>query len=209
MGGVVSGITDAVGLTDTKDAGDQARKASREQAAWQQRGLDYMMEREELPQQFREGALTKLGGMYGLEGGEGNQQEMIDFAQQSPIYKAIMGGRQAGEQAIMRNAGQTGGLRSGNVQHNLYDYNTQLQNQATLTGFNQQMAGLQGLADLPTNTNAIAGAMGGIGQTLAQGRVADKQAQITAENKLWADITGAAAMGAKAGGMGGFGAPGA
>jgi hypothetical protein len=70
----------------------------------------------------------------------------------------------------------TGGFRSGNVQGNLYDYNTQLQNQALLQSYNEQLQGLTGLAGLPSNANAIASMTAGIGQTLGQGQTAAGQA---------------------------------
>ena len=73
------------------------------------------------------------------------------------------------EEAIMRHASATGGLRSGNVQEAMYDYNTQLQNQALLQSYNQQLQGLQGLAGLPSYAPQIASGMAGVGQTLGQG----------------------------------------
>jgi hypothetical protein len=115
------------------------------------------------------------------------QQDLIQQARTSPLYGAMMGGREAGEEAIMRRAGATGGLRSGNVQEAMYDYNTQLQNQALLQSYNQQLQGLQGLAGLPSYAPQIASGMAGVGQTLgagitgagtsrAQGQVASGQA---------------------------------
>jgi hypothetical protein len=199
MGSVVSSVTDAIGLTDTEDAGDQARKASETQAAYQEKALAYMKEREALPQQFREGSLTKLAGLSGLEGGEGSQQALIDRAQQSPLYGAIMGGMDLSEEAILRNASATGGLRSGNTQDALAENAQQVQNQALLTSYNQQLSGLQGLASLPSNTNAIAGVTAGIGQTLGQGRVAQAQADFAAQNQLFEDTVGIGKME-----MGGF-----
>lgn len=99
------------------------------------------------------------------------QQDLIQQAMASPLYGAMMGGREAGEEAIMRRAGATGGLRSGNVQEAMYDYNTQLQNQALLQSYNQQLQGLQGLAGLPSYAPQIAGQMAGVGQTLGQGMI--------------------------------------
>ena len=87
-----------------------------------------------------------------------------------------MGGQEFGEEAIMRNAGMTGGLRSGNVQGNMYDYNTQLQNQALLSSYNEQLQGLTGLAGLPSNSSEIGGYMSNIGQTYAQGVIGKGQA---------------------------------
>lgn len=158
------------------DAGDAAIKASETQAQWQKDALEYMKQREALPQQYREGALNQLGGLYGMEGGTGNQQAMIDRAIQSPLYQQIMGGLDAGENSIMRNAAATGGLRSGNAQYALADYNTQLQNKALLESYNQQLMGLQGLAGLPSMAPAIAGGMSDIGTTYGQGIIAAAQA---------------------------------
>jgi hypothetical protein len=178
------------------------------QAQSQREALEYLKQREAMPQQFREAGLQRLGGLYGLEGGVGapqpeiggigSQQQLIDQARQSPLYGALMGGREAGEEAIMRGASATGGLRSGNVQSAMYDYNTQLQNQALLQSYNQQMEnqirmqqqqeqGLRGLAGLPSYAPQIASGMAGVGatlgqgvsgagQTLAQGQVASGQA---------------------------------
>jgi len=150
--------------------------AANTQASYEQQALDYLMRTEQIPQQFREGALQQLGGIAGLEGGTGSQQDVIDRAKNSPLYSAIMGGQQAGEQAILRNASATGGLRSGNVQGALTDYGSQLDNRALLESYNQQMSGLQGLAALPSNANQIASTQAGIGNTLAMGDVAAQQA---------------------------------
>lgn len=208
------------------DAGDAAIKASETQAQWQKDALEYMKQREALPQQYREGALNKLGGIYGLPGlsttynagnnpdlnkvatnlanniiynkyGIGsnsnvnseqtinqsigsdsnyNQQQFINEILQSPLYQNIMGGLDAGENSIMRNAAATGGLRSGNTQYALADYNTQLQNKALLESYNQQLMGLQGMAGLPSMAPAIAGGMSDIGTTYGQGIIAAAQA---------------------------------
>jgi len=118
------------------------------------------------------------------------QQQMIDTAKQSPLYQAIMGGQKEGEKAIMRNASMTGGLRSGNVQHNLYDYNTQLSNQALLQSYNQQLMGLQGLSGLPSNANAVAGQYNAMGNTIGQGTIAKGAAQQQAESQGFNDLMG-------------------
>jgi len=159
------------------DAADASIAGANITAQGQQKALDYMKEREALPQQFREGALKGLGGIYGLEGGTGNQQDLIDKAISSPLYKSIMGGKEAGEGSILANRAMTGGFRSGGTQENLYDYNVQLQNKALLESYNQQLQGLTGMAGLPSNTNAIAQQTSQIGQTLGQGQVAAGQAQ--------------------------------
>ena len=159
------------------DAADASIAGANITAQGQQKALDYMKEREALPQQFRERALKGLGGIYGLEGGTGNQQDLIDKAISSPLYKSIMGGKEAGEESILANRAMTGGFRSGGTQENLYDYNVQLQNKALLESYNFQLKGLEGMAGLPSNSNQIAQQTSQIGQTLGQGQIAAGQAQ--------------------------------
>jgi len=173
-------------ITGAKDQKEASRSASRQAAEAQETGtaqiveaqreaLEYLKEREQLPQQFREGALGRIAGLYGLEGGEGSQEELISQARLSPIYEAILSSRDAGEESILRNRSVTGGLRSGASIGDLTNYNQQLENQALLTAYNQQLQGLQGLAMLPSNAGAIAQQIGGIGQTLGQGTMAAGQ----------------------------------
>ena len=211
------------GGDDAADASRQASDAAAQatirgaeiQAQSQREALGYMKEREALPRQFSEGALRGLGGIYGLAGGTGNQQDLINRAIQSPLYQSIMGGQEAGEESILRSASMTGGLRSGDVQSNLYDYNTQLQNQALLQSYNQQLQGLTGMAGLPNNTNQIASMTAGIGQTLgqgmttaggiqAQGQIAGAQAQQAGTQQAFGNLMGLGGLGLEAYGLGLF-----
>jgi len=222
-GSVVSGYMAKKGASKAADASTRASQTSADaqlyaaeiQAESQRESLDYLKEREALPQQFREGALKGLGGVYGLEGGTGDQQQLIDRAVSSPLYQSIMGGQEAGEDAILRSASATGGLRSGNVQENLYDYNVQLQNKALLESYNQQLQGLTGMAGLPSNANQIAQGMSGIGQTLGQGQsaagnilgqgqVAAGQAQQAGYQQMAGNMMGMANLGVAAYGAGMF-----
>lgn len=189
IGDIVGGI-----FGGGDDPSDAAAYAADVQAQSQMEALEYLKQTEAIPQQFREGALTQLGGLYGLEGGAGDQQALIDRARTSPLYQSIMGGQQAGEQAIMRQAGATGGLRSGNVQGAMYDYNTQLQNQALLESYNQQLSGLTGMAQLPSMAPQIASGMAGIGQTQAQGITASAQAQQASQQQGWGNVLGLAGL---------------
>jgi hypothetical protein len=176
---------DSLGLTNYagEAAADATQAASDAQLAFQRESLDYLKEREAIPQQFREGAITSLGGLAGLEGGEGSQQTFIDQAKASPLYSAIMGGQQAGEESILRNQAMTGGFRSGSTQANLYDYNTNLSNQALLESYNQQVSGLQGLAGLPSNANQIASGITGLGTTTALGISGSSQALLAGQQQ--------------------------
>ena len=184
-----------VSSSSSRRASNTAADAAQTQASSEQASLDYLKEREAIPQQFREGALTQLGGLYGLEGGLGDQQDLIDRAKESPLYGSIMGSQKAGEESILRNASATGGLRSGDTQYNLYDYNVRLQNQALLESYNQQLMGLQGMAGLPSNANAIAQGTSQVGQTLGQGQIASGQIQQVGSQQAWGNAMGMAQLG--------------
>ena len=173
---IASGVSGAYDDITGKTAAEAAERAGMTQAAAQMEMLDYLKEINAKPQEYKEAALTELAGLYGADGGA-NQQALIDRAKASPLYQQIMGGQKAGEEAIMRNAAQTGGLRSGNVQSAMYDYNTQLQNQALTQTYGQQLQGLQGLAGLFTNEQQIGQTMANIGKTQAQGIMGQAQAQ--------------------------------
>jgi hypothetical protein len=141
------------------------------------------------------GASPGRGEGGGGGGGYGGQQDLIDRSRNSPLYQAIMGGQEFGEEAIMRNAAMTGGLRSGNVQSNMYDYNVRLQNQALLSSYNEQLGGLTGLAGLPSNANQIALGMSGIGQTQAQGIIGAEQGRQDARQQGFGNLMGLGQLG--------------
>ena len=109
-----------------------------------------------------------------------------------------MGGKEAGEESILRNASMTGGMRSGNVQGNLYDYNVQLENKALLESYNQQMTGLQGLAGLPSLAPMVAQQTGAIGTTLGQGQIAAAQALQSGDQQVAGNLMGMANLGIQA-----------
>lgn len=196
MGGIIAP------LFETRKAGKEAQQAitgaTETQVGFQREALDYLKEREALPQQFREQALTQLGGLAGLEGGEGSQQALIDRAKESPLYQSILGGREAGEESIARHASMTGGLRSGGTTADLAEYNTNLENTALLTSYNQQLQGLQSMANLPSNAPQIAAGTAGIGQTMAQGQIAGAQANLQSKNMMMNQLMGLAQTGVSA-----------
>lgn len=201
MSSLVKGIGSALGSAFGIGGGGTDRSAeiaANTQAEYEREALDYLKEVEALPQQFREGALTKLGGIAGLEGGEGNQQELIDQARQSPLYSAIIGTQAAGEDTVMRNAGMTGNLRSGNVKDQLFSYTANLENTALNEAYNQQLQGLQGLAQLPSNANNIATATSGIGSTLAQGQIGTANLNAGNNQNSAGNLMGLASLGLKA-----------
>lgn len=69
----MGGITDAIGGLfggGGDDGAGAARDAANIQAQYQREALEYLKQREAIPQQFRESALTDLAGLYGLSGGQ-------------------------------------------------------------------------------------------------------------------------------------------
>lgn len=235
-----------------KDSSKASIEAANIAADAQTEALDYLKEVDVLPRQYREGALAELSDTYGLGDGEyaptaipgselaaqgpapalprsgiRGQEELIAEARNSPLYSAIMGGREAGEEAVLRGKGATGGLRSGAAIGALTDYGSQLENRALLGSYDQayrqeldtygrevdqygrevtaydrqygrdidqygrdmqgygleygqyqdRIAGLSGLAGVPSQAQGIAGLTAGIGQTRAQGLVAGAQAR--------------------------------
>ena len=101
----------------------------------------------------------------------------------------------------MRNAGMTGGLRSGNIQSALYDYNTRLQQKALTDAYNQQITeenrvlqGLSGLADLPSLATGIAQQTNAMGQTMADRYIGAAEAQANQARQGFGDIAQIAGM---------------
>lgn len=175
-GGVMGLWDDLTGDT----AASAATSAAGTAASYQQQAINFLKQMAANPL----AAQHNLAGIYGLPGGTGSQAKTIAAAKASPLYKNIMSGLDVGEDAIMRNAAATGGLRSGNVQYNLADYGTRLSNEALSQAYGQQLSGLQGLAGLGTYSGDIAGLTSGIGSTLAAGQTAAAQAQQSGTGNL-------------------------
>lgn len=195
MGGVVSGIGDAIGGIFGGGGGDDAADASRDaaaiQAQYQREALDYLKQTNQRPQQFREGALSQLGGLYGLEGGDPNAVSAI---QRNPIFQATLGQLPQQEEAILRNQAATGALRTGATDAMLAE--NQRQNQ--LQAYQNTLGGLQGLAQLPTNAGAIAQQTSSIGQTLGQGIVGAAQSQAAGQQANMQNLMGLGNLGLQA-----------
>lgn len=167
----MSFVGKAIGsLTGANKAADSAQQGAQISADAQREALNYLKQTEAVPQELRESALTQLGGLFGLGG---DSAGALSALKNSAAYQNILGSRQSGEQAILRNASATGGLRSGNANDALARFTGDLE----MSAFNAGLQGLQGLAQLPSNANNIAQMTGNIGNTLAQGRIAAGQAQ--------------------------------
>lgn len=187
-------VSDAIGGL-FGGGGDDAAGASRDaaaiQAQYQREALDYLKEREAIPQQFREGALGQLGGFYGLEGGDPNAMQAI---QSNPLYQATVGQLPQQEEAILRNQAATGALRSGGTDLMLAE--NQRRNQ--LQGYQNALGGLSSLANLPSNAGQIAQQTAGIGQTLGQGIVGAAQSQQAANQAGFGNLLGLGSLGLSA-----------
>lgn len=191
-GATKSGFNQAGKWVDDKllggDAEDAAIEAAAQAAAGQQSGLDYLMSKEEIPEAFRQAGLTQLGSLSGFSfdpetgqatfnGDMSAQQGMIDQAKLSPLYQSIMGTGAAGEEALARRASMGTGARGAGTVADITGFNQDLEQQALLESYNQQLGGLQGLAGIQSQAPQISQQFGQIGQTQAQGTIAGAQAR--------------------------------
>jgi hypothetical protein len=166
----MSFVKDTFNALTGRSAEKASIEGSRTAAAGQTEALNYLKERERLPSQFREGALTQLGGLYGLEGGDPNAAQNI---QNNPIFQATQGMLPQQEEAILRNQSATGALRGGGTDMMLAE--NQRNNQ--LQAYQNTIGGLQGLSNLQSYAPQIAQGIAGVSNTLAQGRIAGAQAR--------------------------------
>ena len=173
------GLTSAWEGITGQSAADASIEAAGISAAAQTQGLDYLKETEAIPQELRQAGLQQLGGIYGLPGFEqyGNQQQLIEQAQASPLYQSQLG---AGTESLARNINVTGGLRGGGGAADIAGFESNLLNQA----YQQQLSGIQGLAGLPSAAPEIAQQYGQIGTTTALGVTGAAQAEQDALNNL-------------------------
>ena len=156
---------------------NSAREAAEVQAGSQREALDYLKQTEQLPQMYREASLKSLAGEYGLKtDANGNYyadtRDTFERAKASPIYQEAV---KQGEQSVLRNASATGGLRSGSTSENLAGVNQSALLSTYQNMYANQLSGLQGLANLPSNANNIAASISGVGQTLGQGIIGGAQ----------------------------------
>ena len=180
--GKKAGAGDIVGGITGQTAAEAARRASMTSAQAQMEALDYLKQQAAIPTELRDKALTSLGEVYGGTAPTvSSDEELFQQAMASPLLQGLLG---QSEEAILRQAGATGGLRSGNVQSALAG-NTQ----NTVMGLmdrqraieeakrDEYLGGLSSLSGLQTYVPQISSGIAGIGQTLAQGQVGSAQAQ--------------------------------
>ncbi|MFW0776268.1 MAG: hypothetical protein ACN2B6_00930 [Rickettsiales bacterium] len=119
---------------------------------------------------------------------------IADIARRSPLYDAIMSTREAGEESLARNLAATGGLRGGRSISDLARYNTDLENRALLSSYQNVMGGLSSLAGQQGYAPQIAQQYSNIGETRAAGILGQSQAT----QDLYGGVAGAIGQGFKA-----------
>jgi len=191
------------------DGGKGAANAARESAGIADRFQNQALTGfQESQNPLREARDTGLQGLMSLFGGGDDapyyQDMMIKKLKGSPLYQQLMGGAQFGEDAIMRNASATGGMRSGNVQYNLNDYNTRLANDALLQSYNQELTGIRGLANQQPDDLNIAKMINNRGTIQAGGNTAAAQAREEGRGGLFGNLMSLGKVGLKAANIGGF-----
>lgn len=206
-GGLLGGLGGLLGGRSEEKAARKASRAAQQageaQLGHQQSALDFLMERDQVPAQYQQAAIQRMGGNLGISfDAEGNQIQdttsQLQRLQGSPIYQAIMAGQQTGEEALLRSASATGGLRSGNVQANLAKYGTQLQTQASLAAYQDQERQMSQLVGLQGHPGAIAQQMNLMGSTQGQMGMGQAQMGMDAARNRTGNIMGGMNMGLQA-----------
>lgn len=208
IGSIVGGITGASAQADAASnaAQLQADAAARGEAGVNNRFAEY----QKLISPFVQagtGALTQQGNLIGLNGG-GAQTDAIAALRNSPEFAALS---QQGQEAILANASATGGLRGGNVQGALAQFQPALLSQL----ISQQYSRLGGLAGMGANAAAGVGSAGMSAaelsaQLMGQGAAATAggvMAQGSVPRQAFGDLLSMGSMFAGAGGFGGGAAP--
>lgn len=148
------------------------------------------------------GALSAQQNLVGLNGNAA-QQQAIKALQNSPAFTSL---QQSGQSAILQNASATGGLRGGNVQGALAQFNPALLAQV----INDQYGRLGGLTSVGQNAAAGVGNAGmqnagGIGAALQQQGAARAGAALASGQATAGIGNTIASLGGLFGGLGGGG----
>jgi hypothetical protein len=197
-------------LFGADNANDAQVLATSQSVAGQQAALDYLKQREAVPMEIRDQALKGLADYYHVPGEAKTQDQLIQEALASPLYRSLMDTRGAATDQIERYAAANGQLRSPGTSMLVRRENTAIANDALLKSFGaaqtrddqlrtEQLRGLGGLAQLPSNDQAIAQGMSNIGQTQAQGTIAQANTQTGATNNVFGTLLGLGSIGAQAG----------
>jgi len=213
MAAVTSAVVGGLSLANSAYQGRKATKAAGQAAevasAGQQDSLDYLRSQQALYEPYRMEGLQGVSEF--LQGGGPqpmSQEELVAQARQSPIYDAIMGTMDEGEDAIMRNAGAVGKMRSGNVRtalnRNAQDTETNALMSAFQYGANrddlqrqEHLQGLRFLAGGPDMTGQVTNQMNNLTSTQAQGIMGKAQTRQAANAGFMDTAMGLGGLGLK------------
>lgn len=178
LGGVSA--TTGFGMLGGPDGSGAAGRASAQQMAAIGKAQNYLGDYYEPRQALQQDAQSQLAGFYGLNGGDPNAANgMYNQVMQGPQYQHMI---QQGDDAVLRNASATGGMRSGNAQVDLAQ-----QSQNVMGGLmNQRLQGLQGFNSMETGEGKLADLMMQKGGVQAQGTMAAAQAK----QDQWSNMMG-------------------
>ena len=205
-GAVVGGLTLANSVYQGKKATKAAGQAADVAAQGQEGTLDYMRQQQEKYEPYKMQGLEGLSEFSQVPGQPLSQEEMIAQAEASPLYGAIMSGMDEGEAAVMRNAGATGKMRSGNVRTALAENARDFQTKALLTGYQdvrnqdqynreQQLQQLRFLAGGQDMTGDVTQQMQNLTTTQAQGIMGKAQTRQAANAGSMNTLMGLGSMG--------------
>lgn len=158
----------AGGFTRAGDIGaNAATAAGYAQNEQLQKALDYLQQREQLPNEVGDNALRGLADYFKSPSQPKTQEQLISEAMSSPLYAQIMGTKKDALDSIAGYKSATGGLRSGGAQAAFGREAQKIDERALLESFNQSqnrddylrnenLTGLAGLASLAKSNPAIA-----------------------------------------------------
>lgn len=199
IGSVVGGITGSTAATKgAENAADTQASAAQAGVDEQKRQFDQLVQ---LMSPYVTAGNSALTGQQNLLGLNGNyaQGQAIDSIANSDYYKTTAA---QGNDAILQNASATGGLRGGNTQSALAQYQPALLNQLV----QQQYSNLGGLTQLGQASAAGQASAGltsasSISQLLAQQGQAVAGGQIAAGNSQQNSLSSALKLGSAIGGF--------
>jgi hypothetical protein len=174
-------IVDPLGLMHETKSVREGKAYEREMGeramAMQQDWMDYIKSQYEPYSEVAQKALGAQMGLTGLAGGD-ERERMIAEVEADPFYQAKL---RAGEEAVLRGASATGGLRSGGTSEALAGQSQLLLGQELENRY-QKLAGLSGQGFMGQGQmsqyggQAISGLTGTLG-TMASGSVAARAAE--------------------------------
>lgn len=200
MGGIHESVKD-VSAFHQLSGGAAAEKAAEEQlrasgiaAGAQQQAADFLTQRDKLPRQLRKESLQGLGGLYGLPGFE-DTLDLVGTTRQSPVYQAMIAEIEqslAGEEhQLGRTASSQGFLRSGPLAAQLASARGAsgvAKAQALGSVYQQNLQGIQGLSQLPSQDIAIAKMQAGIGETIGQGITGSQETLVQGQQQKFGAV---------------------